>query len=252
MEWKPAKSKNKKPIVLVGKGIVYDTGGLSLKAMPGMAIMKCDMHGAATVGGLMYAIAKNKLPLHVVALVPATDNWIGRESYAPGDVIKMYDGTTVEILNTDAEGRLVLADALHYAKKYKPEFVFDFATLTGAAVRAIGLYGTVCMGNVDNKEFELLKNAGDETYERLVEMPLWPEYKEELKSDIADMTNLGKSEGGSQSAGQCLAHFTDYPWVHFDIAGPSFLPTASAYRPQGATGVGVRMMYQFLKKRYKI
>jgi len=252
MEWKPAKSKNKKPIVLVGKGIVYDTGGLSLKAMPGMAIMKCDMHGAATVGGLMYAIAKNKLPLHVVALVPATDNWIGRESYAPGDVIKMYDGTTVEILNTDAEGRLVLADALHYAKKYKPEFVFDFATLTGAAVRAIGLYGTVCMGNVDNKEFELLKNAGDETYERLVEMPLWPEYKEELKSDIADMTNLGKSEGGSQSAGQFLAHFTDYPWVHFDIAGPSFLPTASAYRPQGATGVGVRMMYQFLKKRYKI
>ncbi len=252
MEWKPEKAKNKKPIVLVGKGIVYDTGGLSIKSMPGMATMKCDIHGAATVGGLMYSIAKNKLPLHVVALVPATDNWVSAESYAPGDVITMYDGTTVEILNTDAEGRLVLADALHYAKKYKPEMVFDFATLTGAAVRAIGDYGTVCMGNIDKNIFDTIKESGNQTFERLVEMPLWDEYKEELKSDIADMTNLGKGEGGSQSAGKFLEHFTDYPWVHFDIAGPSFLDKPSAYRPKGATGVGVRMLYHFLKTNYKL
>lgn len=252
MEWKPKKAKNKKPIVLVGKGIVYDTGGLSIKTMPGMASMKCDMHGAATVGGLMYAISKNKLPLHVVGLVPSTDNWVGKDAYAPGDVITMFDKTTVEILNTDAEGRLILADALHYAKKYKPEIVFDFATLTGAAVRAIGEYGSAIMGTAEQDTFNQLRESGDDTYERVVEFPLWPEYRDELKSNIADMTNLGKSEAGAQSAGQFLKHFTDYPWVHLDIAGPSFLSKASAYRPAGGTGVGVRLLYNYLKSFYKI
>lgn len=252
MEWKPKKVKNSKPIVLVGKGIVYDTGGLSIKAMPGMAIMKCDMHGAATVGGLMYAIAKNKLPLHVIALVPSTDNWVGKDAYAPGDVIKMFDGSTVEILNTDAEGRLILADALHYAKKYKPELVLDFATLTGAAVRAIGTYGTVMMGTAKPEVLSSIKEAGDATYERVVEFPLWPEYRKELNSDIADLTNLGKSEGGAQSAGSFLKHFTKYPWVHLDIAGPSWQDKKDQYRSQGGTGVGVRLIYHFLKSHYKI
>lgn len=252
MEWKPKKAKNKKPIVLVGKGIVYDTGGLSIKSMPGMASMKCDMHGAATVGGLMYAISKNNLPLHVIGLVPSTDNWVGKDAYAPGDVITMFDGTTVEILNTDAEGRLILADALHYAKKYKPEVVFDFATLTGAAFRAIGYHGSAIMGTAGKEVVDQLKDSGDETYERVVELPLWKEYREELKSEIADMSNLGKSEGGAQSAGQFLKHFTDYPWIHVDIAGPSFLPSKSAYRPAGGTGVGVRMLYHYLKSFYKI
>jgi len=252
MEWKPKKAKNKKPIVLVGKGIVYDTGGLSIKTMPGMASMKCDMHGAATVGGLMHAIAINKLPLHVVGLVPSTDNWVGKDAYAPGDVITMFDGTTVEILNTDAEGRLILADALHYAKKYKPEMVFDFATLTGAAVRAIGEYGSAIMGTAPKDTFDQLRESGNETYERVVELPLWPEYRDELNSNIADMTNLGKSEAGAQSAGQFLKHFTSYPWVHLDIAGPSFLSKPSAYRPAGGTGVGVRLLYNYLKSFYKI
>lgn len=252
MEWKPKRVKNKKPLVLVGKGIVYDTGGLSIKTMPGMATMKCDMHGAATVGGLMYAIAKNKLPLHVIGLVPSTDNWVGKDAYAPGDVIKMFDGTTVEILNTDAEGRLILADALHYAKKFNPELVLDFATLTGAAVRAIGTYGTAVMGTVKPEVLESIKKAGNLTYERVVEFPLWPEYTKELKSEIADMTNLGKSEGGAQSAGSFLKHFTKYPWVHLDIAGPSWQDKKEAYRTSGGSGVGVRMIYNFLKSYYKI
>ena len=141
MEWKPENARNSKPIVLVGKGIVYDTGGLSLKPTANsMDLMKCDMGGAAAVSGAIYAIAKNNLPIHVIALVPATDNRPGGDAYAPGDVITMYSGKTVEVLNTDAEGRMILADALAYAKKFKPEVVIDLATLTGAAAVAVGKF----------------------------------------------------------------------------------------------------------------
>ena len=150
LTYKPENRTNSKPIVLVGKGIVYDTGGLSLKPTKNsMDIMKCDMGGGASVLGVLYAIAKAELPVHVVGLIPATENRPGGNAYAPGDVIHMMDNTSVEVLNTDAEGRLVLADALCYAKKYKPELVIDFATLTGAAVRAIGKYGIVAMGTAD-------------------------------------------------------------------------------------------------------
>lgn len=247
MEYKPKQAKNKKPIVLVGKGVVYDTGGLSLKPTPmSMDHMKCDMAGAAIVVAVMHAVASLKMNLHVIGLVPATDNWIGENSYAPGDVITMYDGTTVEVLNTDAEGRLILADALHYAKKLNPELVCDFATLTGAAVRAIGPYATAFMckanDNLKNKVFE----SSYSVFERLVEFPLWQEYADELKSNIADMTNLGKGEGGQISAAKFLEHFTDYPWMHFDIAGPAFNHAVDAYKPKGGTGVGVRLMIDFL------
>lgn len=247
MEHKPKKAINKKPIVLVGKGVVYDTGGVSLKPTAGsMDRMKSDMSGSALVTGAMYAASKMQLPLHIIALVPATDNRPGEDAYVPGDVITMYSGSTVEVLNTDAEGRMLLADALHYAKKYDPEVVFDFATLTGAAAIAVGSHGIVCMGNADDSTKEALKGSGNRQYERLVEYPLWDEYGEMLKSDIADMKNIGGREGGAISAGKFLEHFTDYPWMHFDIAGVSFATGNSGYITSGGTGYGLRMLLDFL------
>jgi leucyl aminopeptidase len=247
MEWKPKGAKNKKPIVLVGKGVVYDTGGLSLKPTPNsMDMMKCDMGGAAAVIGALYAISKNKLPYHVIGLVPATDNRPGGNAYAPGDVITMHSKKTVEVLNTDAEGRMLLADALSYAKKYKPEVVLDCATLTGAAAMAIGHYGVVAMGNSE-ENMESLKKSGKAVYERIVEFPFWDEYNELLKSSIADTTNLGQGAGGAITAGKFLEGFTDYPYIHCDIAGPAFIKKPINYLTQGGTGVGVRLFYDFVK-----
>jgi leucyl aminopeptidase len=252
-EWKPQKTANKKPIVLVGKGVVYDTGGLSLKPTPAsMDMMKCDMAGAGAVLGTMQAIAANQLPLHVIALIPATDNRPSGEAYAPGDVITMMSGATVEVLNTDAEGRLILADSLHYAKRYKPELVIDLATLTGAAVRALGSGVAASMGTASENDFDLLNACGLHAWERLVWFPLWDDYKEQLKSSIADLTNLGGPEAGHITAGKFLEHFTDYPWMHIDIAGPAFLTSADGYRPKGGTGFGVRLLVDFLTTKYKI
>ncbi len=248
MEYKPKKAINKKPIVLVGKGVVYDTGGLSLKPTAGMDTMKCDMAGGALVAATMYAVAKAQLNVHVIALVPATDNRPGENAYAPGDVIKMYDGKTVEMLNADAEGRMILADALAYAKKYKPGLVMDFATLTGAAAAAIGSYGIVCMGTADEATKLNLKLCGNQVHERLVEFPFWDDYSKLLKSDIADMKNIGGPVAGAITAGKFLEKFVDYPWMHFDIAGPAYNSAADSYRPKNGTGVGVRLMFQFLKE----
>ena len=248
LEWKPKNAKNKKPIVLVGKGVVYDTGGLSLKPTANsMDFMKCDMGGAASVIGGLYAIAKNELPYHVIGLVPATDNRPSGDAYAPGDVITMHNKKTVEVLNTDAEGRLIMADALSYAQKYKPELVFDIATLTGAAAGAIGHYGVVGMGNAEEKTMAKLKTSGNNVFERIVEFPFWDEYNEQLKSSIADLTNLGNGSGGAITAGKFLENFTDYPYIHLDIAGPAFLHKPINYLSQGGTGVGVRLFYDFVK-----
>lgn len=247
MEYKPAKARNKKPVVLVGKGVVYDTGGLSLKPTAGMDEMKCDMGGAAAVIGTISAVAEAKLPVHVVGLVPATDNRPGGNAVTPGDVITMSDGTTVEVMNTDAEGRLILADALHYAKKYKPELVIDLATLTGAAARAIGRYGIVAMGTANEEQWTALDESGDNTYERLVQFPFWDEYNDLLKSPIADMKNIGGVEAGAITAGKFLAHFTDYPYIHLDIAGPAFISETDGYQIKGATGIGVRLLFDFFK-----
>lgn len=247
MEYKPKKPLNKQPIVLVGKGIVYDTGGLTLKPTPNsMDRMKSDMSGAALVSAAMYAIASLQLPLEVIALVPATDNRPGEEAYVPGDVITMYSGTTVEVLNTDAEGRMVLADALHWAKRYKPEVVFDFATLTGAASAAVGEHGIVCMGTADEKIKTQLKASGFAQYERLVEYPLWDEYGDQIKSDIADLKNIGGPTGGAITAGKFLEHFTAYPWMHFDIAGVSFNTGKKGYYTTGGTAYGLRMLMDYL------
>ncbi len=252
MEWKPKKTKNKHPLVLVGKGVVYDTGGLSLKPTPNsMDTMKCDMAGGAAVAATMFAVAKAELPYHVIALVPATDNRPGENAYTPGDVIKMYDGQTVEVLNTDAEGRMLLADALAYAKKYKPELVLDFATLTGAAAAAIGQYGIVCMGTASEQQKASLKESGNNVYERLVEFPFWDEYAKLIKSDLADMKNIGGPIAGAITAGKFLEKYVDYPWMHFDIAGPAFINAADSYRGKHATGVAVRMLFDFIKNASK-
>lgn len=247
LEHKPDKPKNKKPIVLVGKGVVYDTGGLSLKPTPNsMDRMKSDMSGAALVTGAMYAIAKLNLPLHVIALIPATDNRPGEDAYVPGDVIEMMSGATVEVLNTDAEGRMILADALHYAKRFKPALVADFATLTGAASAAVGEHGMVSMGTADEAIKNEFKAAGHRQYERLVEFPLWEEYGEMIKSEVADIKNIGGPTGGAITAGKFLEHFTDYPWMHFDIAGVSFATAKKGYLTTGGTAYGMRMLLDFL------
>lgn len=246
LEYKPAKAINKKPIVLVGKGVVYDTGGLSLKPTANsMDYMKCDMAGAATVACALYGAAKMQLPLHIVALVPATDNRPGEDAYVPGDVVDMHNGMRVEVLNTDAEGRMLLADALSYARKFKPEVVFDFATLTGAAAAAIGHYGIVYMGTADDKTKQKLRKSGENVYERLVEFPMWDEYNDLIKSDIADLKNIGGPVAGAITAGKFLEHFTDYPWLHFDIAGPAYVQKNDSYRSKNASGTGVRLLLDY-------
>jgi len=251
MEYKPAKAKNKKPLVLIGKGVVFDTGGLSLKPTPGsMDEMKCDMAGAAAVVGVMYAVAANKLPIHVIGLVPATDNRPGMNAIVPQDVLTISDGTTVEVMNTDAEGRLILADALVYAQKLNPDLVIDLATLTGAAIRAVGTYASAVMGTAPERVMREISQAGLEVWERTQEFPLWSDYAEELKSDVADLKNLGGGNAGHISAGKFLEHFTNYPWVHIDIAGTAWSNQSQGYRSKGGTGVGVRLLYQFLVKYY--
>lgn len=246
LEYKPKNAKNKKPYVLVGKGVVYDTGGLSLKPTPNsMDSMKCDMSGAAAVGCALYAIAKAKLNVHVIALVPATDNRPGFNAFAPGDIITMMDGSTVEMLNSDAEGRMILADALHYAKKYKPELVIELSTLTGAAMAAVGQFGIVCMGTATDTQKNKLKESGFNVHERLAEFPFWEEYDDLLKSDIADQKNLGGPYGGAITAGKFLVKYTDYPYMHFDIAGPAFLSAKDSYRGKGGTGYGVRILFDY-------
>ncbi len=247
LEHKPSKHINKQPIVLVGKGIVYDTGGLSLKpTKDSMDQMKSDMSGAALVAAIMYVVGSLDLPIHIIGLIPATENRPGENAYVPGDVITMYDGTTVEVLNTDAEGRLILADALHYAKKYQPELVVDFATLTGAAAAITGALGMVYMGTASEDKKMALKQAGNRQYERMIELPLWKEYNEMIQSDIADLKNIGGPSAGAITAGKFLEHFTDYPWVHFDIAGVSFHTSGKNYHTKGATGFGLRTIVDFL------
>lgn len=249
LEYKPAKPKNKKPIVFVGKGVVYDTGGLSLKPTANsMDSMKCDMAGAAAVLGAFCAMTDLKMPYHVIGLIPATDNRPGGNAYTPGDVITMYDGSTVEVLNTDAEGRMLLADALAYAKQYEPEVVVDLATLTGAAVVAVGHIGIAMMSTASDAVVNSMAAAGEYTHERVVRFPLWDEYEELLKSDIADQKNIGGPYGGSITAAKFLQVFTDYPWIHLDIAGPAFLSQQDYYRSKNGTGVGVRLLIDFLRR----
>ncbi|HRR15510.1 MAG TPA: leucyl aminopeptidase family protein [Bacteroidales bacterium] len=247
LEWEPEGKVNNRPLVLVGKGVIYDTGGLNIKTGENMSQMKADMAGAATVAGIMYVMAKCNIPLHVIGLVPATDNRPGGNAYLQGDIITMFNGTTVEIGNTDAEGRLILADALSYAGKYKPELIIDIATLTGSAAMTFGNKAIAVMGNADEKYFKLLEEAGNMVYERVARLPFWDDYKEMLKSDVADIKNVGGREAGAITAGKFLESFTEYPLIHLDIAGTGILKKDDYYRIKEGPGSGLRLLAVFLK-----
>lgn len=246
LEWKPANAKNQKPVVLVGKGVTFDTGGMNIKTGSFMDHMKTDMSGAATVASVVYAIAKSQLPVYVMAFIPATDNRINSNAIVSGDVLVMHSGKTVEVLNTDAEGRLILADALSYAQAYDPLLAITVATLTGSAARAIGKYGIVAMQNNAIGPMQHLKESGDAVHERIAEFPFWDDYAELIKSDVADLKNIGPMEGGAITAGKFLEAFTNYPFIHLDIAGCAYSEKRDSYRNQGATGMPVRLLIHFL------
>ena len=252
LTWQPENAVNEKPVVLVGKGVVFDTGGLSLKpTKDSMDHMKADMAGAAAVVGVFEALARLEVPLHVVGLIPATDNRPGENAYVPGDVIRMHSGKTVEVLNTDAEGRLILADALSYAKTYRPELVIDLATLTGAQVIALGSSVAAVLTNGRGNATEQvadLEAAGTRSGELIHAMPMFEHYGKQLESDVADIKNIGGREAGTITAAKFLEHFVDYPWIHLDIAGPAFLSDNKPYRPKGGTGFGVRLLVDFLRE----
>lgn len=252
LEWKPEGHVNEKPVVLVGKGIVYDTGGLNIKTGESMSGMKGDMAGAAIVAGAMYVAARTGIPLHVIGLIPSTDNRPGGNAYTQGDIITMHNKLTVEVANTDAEGRLILADALSYAAKYTPELIIDFATLTGSAAMTFGPHAIAMMSNADRKYTDLLRDSGNETYERVAELPLWDEYAEGLKSDVADLKNIGNGrEAGAIIAGKFLEKFTDYPLIHLDIAGMELLKKDEYYRLKNGTASGLRLVAEFLRRLAK-
>jgi leucyl aminopeptidase len=240
--------KSKEKTIVVGKGVTYDTGGLNLKPTGSMETMKCDMGGAATAFGTIYSAAKLKLKTNLTVVVPSTENSISAESYKPGDVYTSYNGKTVEIGNTDAEGRLILADALSYAvKNLHPTQIIDFATLTGAMEIALGNETTGLMSNNDALADSLIR-AGSDTFERAWRLPLFEEYKDQLKSDIADIRNIGGRAAGSITAALFLQEFVENtPWAHFDIAGTAFLNDAKRYHPKYGTGIGVRLMIDFLQ-----
>ena len=251
MEWIPSNPLNTRPIVLVGKGVVFDTGGLSLKPTKNsMDHMKADMAGAAAVIGTMEAIARLNLPLYVMGFCPATDNRPGENAYVPGDVVTMHSGKTVEVLNTDAEGRMILADVLSYVGDFRPELVIDLATLTGAQVVALGSKVAATMTN--NGPIDNLCKAGVLSGDLVHPMPMLDHYGEHLKSTVADIKNIGNREAGSITAAKFLEHFVDYPWLHVDLAGPAFLHKAMPYRPVGGTGFGVRLLVEFLISQTKL
>jgi len=241
------KKRRLKPWVLVGKGITFDSGGLSLKPSSAMEDMKSDMSGAAAVLGCMQTVAKMKLPHRIIAIIPVTDNMPSGTALCPGDILTMLDGTSVEVRNTDAEGRLILADAIAYAHRYKPAGIIDIATLSGACVVALASHATGMLGN-DMKLMQTLRAAGERTFERVWELPLFEEYSKMLESDVADLKNTAGRWGGTSTAAAFLKHFVgDVPWVHLDIAGTAFLEKAEYYLTKGGTGVGVRLLTEFFR-----
>ena len=244
LEYKGPGAKNKRPLVWLGKGITFDSGGISIKPSDKMELMKYDMAGGAAVLGAMRAVAGLKLPIHVVGLIPATENLPGGCAQKPGDVVKTLGGKTIEVINTDAEGRLVLADALGYAQRYKPEAMVDLATLTGACVAVVGQHCAGLMGN-NAALNEKVKEAGTRSAERAWELPLWPEYTEAVRSDVADVKNVGDGKAGTITAAAFLKEFAgETPWVHLDIAGVGWADADKGYLRKGATGVGVRLLVE--------
>ena len=250
MEYRGGK-KSSPVIALVGKGLTFDSGGISIKPSEKMDQMKSDMAGGAAVIAAVRAAADLGLPVNLVGIVPATENLPGGKAYKPGDILKTLSGQTVEVVTTDAEGRLILADALTYVGRYKPAAIIDLATLTGACIVALGDHVIGMMGTDEELKREIRK-AADLTGERVWELPLWEEYNELIKGDAADYKNSGGRAGGAITAAAFLEKFTGgYPWVHLDIAGPAWLTKEKPYIPKGASGVGVRILIQFLRNWYK-
>ena len=240
--------KDEKPIVLVGKGLTYDSGGYALKPAKGMVTMKADMAGSASVIGALYAAAKNKIEKNVIGVVAACENMVSGKAYKNGDIIGSMKGDTIEVLNTDAEGRLTLADALYYsAVKLDPKEIIDLATLTGACVVGLGNYTTGAVTN--NKDLMArVKDAFDESLEYVCELPSNDELREEIKGDLGDIKNSTYSPGGAITAGLFLENFVmNYPWVHLDIAGPAHVSKAFSFYPEGSTGIPVKSLYNFIK-----
>ncbi|MCX6136967.1 MAG: leucyl aminopeptidase [Ignavibacteriales bacterium] len=240
------KFKSRGTHVLVGKGVTFDSGGISIKSSAGMAEMKMDMSGAAAVLGTFEAAAQLAIPIHLVGLIPAVENMPSGSALKPGDILRHYNGKTSEVDNTDAEGRLILADALGFADRYTPTVVIDIATLTGACVVALGHVAAGMLGNNQN-EMDAIKRAGERTYERVWQMPMFDEYEKLVKSEIADVKNVGGRWGGTITAAFFLKKFIgNYPWVHLDIAGTAMLEENTDYATRGGSGFGVRLMTDYL------
>ena len=246
LEYKGTK-KSQKPIVLVGKGVTFDTGGISIKPSPAMDEMKYDMCGAASVLGTLAAVAEIGLPINVVGVIPAVENMPSGTATNPGDIFTSMSGKTIEVLNTDAEGRLILCDALTYSERFNPEVVIDIATLTGACVVALGKHATGLLSNHHPLAKDLL-SAGEESGDRAWQLPLWDEYQQQLNSPFADIANIGGREAGTVTAACFLSRFTEkYHWAHLDIAGTAWLSGAN----KGATGRPVSLLMQYIFNQIK-
>ena len=249
LEYNGTKKKDERPVVLVGKTITFDTGGISLKPAENMEHMKADMTGGAEVLASIRAAARLKLPLRLISILPVAENMPGGRAIKPGDIVTTLSGKTVEVQNTDAEGRLILADGLAYAMRYKPAALIDIATLTGACVVALGQFA-IGMFGTDHALKEQVRKSGQKSGERVWEMPLWEEYFEQLKSDVADMRNIGGRGGGMITAALFLSKFVgDCPWVHLDIASTDWSERERAYIPKGPTAIGTRLLVQYLIDR---
>lgn len=251
LEYKGGK-KSEAPIAIVGKAVTFDTGGISLKPPGNMDEMKMDMSGGAVTMGTLQAVAALKLPINVVGLIPSVENMPGGSAIRPGDILKSMSGKTIEVLNTDAEGRLILADALSYAAKFKPRAIVDLATLTGAVIMALGHFAAGVLGT-DDKLIEKLQASGALTGERLWQLPLWDEHDKATKSDIADLKNIaspGVGAGTTMGAAFLKPFAGDQPWAHLDIAGTSW-GSKKPYTPKGASGFGVRLLVNFLEQEAK-
>jgi leucyl aminopeptidase len=249
LQYHGSKKKDERPVVLVGKTITFDTGGISLKPAENMEQMKADMTGGAEVLATIRAAARLKLPLNLISILPVAENMPGGRAMRPGDVVKTLSGKTVEVQNTDAEGRLILSDGLAYATRFKPAALIDIATLTGACVVALGQFA-IGMFGTDARLKESIRRAGLRAGEPVWEMPLWDEYSEQLKSDVADMRNIGGRGGGMITAALFLSKFVgDSPWVHLDIASTDWSERERAYIPKGPTGIGTRLLIQYLIDR---
>jgi leucyl aminopeptidase len=250
MEYRGGK-RTEAPVALVGKGLTFDSGGISIKPAEKMDEMKTDMAGGAAVLAVIRAAADLNLPVNLVGLVPATENMPGGKALKPGDILKSYSGRTIEVINTDAEGRLILADALSYAAKYKPAAVIDIATLTGACIVALGEEVAGMLGTDDQMKKDISR-AAQATGEKVWELPLWDHYDDLIKSDIADFKNTGGRMGGAITGAAFLSKFVgNYPWVHLDIAGPSWFTKDKPYIPKGASGIPVRTLMEYLQNRLK-